>query len=97
MFSLGWVWMQESYVWLHGIIFMVGAGYTLLHNAHVRVDIFYRPASDRYRAFVDLLGAVFLLAPMIAIVFLGSWDYVIKSWVGLESLERRADSLASLS
>ena len=70
VFSLGWVWMQESYVWLHGIIFMVGAGYTLLHNAHVRVDIFYRPASDRYRAFVDLLGAVFLLAPMIAIVFL---------------------------
>ena len=43
VFSLGWVWMQESYVWLHGIVFMLGAGYTLLHNGHVRVDIFYHP------------------------------------------------------
>ena len=95
VFSLGWVWMQESYVWLHGIIFMVGAGYTLLHNAHVRVDIFYRPASDLYRAFVDLFGAVFLLAPMITVVFLGSWDYVIKSWVGLEE-SREAGGLPGL-
>ena len=46
VFSLGWVWMQESYVWLHGIVFMLGAGYTLLHNGHVRVDIFYHPKSD---------------------------------------------------
>ena len=45
VFSLGWVWMQESYVWLHGIIFMTGAGYMLLHNGYVRVDIFYRSSS----------------------------------------------------
>ena len=95
VFSLGWVWMQESYVWLHGIIFMTGAGYTLLHNGHVRVDIFYRSASVRYRAFIDLLGAVFLLAPMITIVFLGSWDYVIKSWAGLEE-SREAGGLPGL-
>ena len=43
VYSIGWVWMQESYIWLHGIVFMVGAGYTLLHNGHVRVDIWYRP------------------------------------------------------
>ncbi len=41
VFSVGWVWMQESYVWLHGVVFMVGAGYTLLHNGHVRVFIFF--------------------------------------------------------
>src|SRR3546814_4891626 len=44
VYAIGWVWLQESYVWLHGIVFMVGAGYALLHNAHVRVDIFYRPS-----------------------------------------------------
>ena len=47
-FALGWVWMQESYVWLHGVVFMIGAAYTLLHDDHVRVDIFYRPASPRH-------------------------------------------------
>ncbi len=95
VFSLGWVWMQEFYVWLHGIVFMVGAGYTLLHNGHVRVDIFYRPATDRYRALVDLCGAILLLAPMIVMVFIGSWDYVIRSWAGLEE-SREAGGLPGL-
>jgi TRAP-type mannitol/chloroaromatic compound transport system permease small subunit len=45
IYAIGWVWMQESYVWLHGIVFMMAAGYTLLHNGHVRVDIIYRSAS----------------------------------------------------
>jgi len=95
VFSLGWVWMQEFYVWLHGIVFMVGAGYTLLHNGHVRVDIFYRPGTDRYRALVDLCGAILLLAPMIVMVFIGSWDYVIRSWAGLEE-SREAGGLPGL-
>ena len=60
VFSLGWVWMQESYVWLHGLVFMLGAGYSLLHNGHVRVDIFYRPAGPRAKAWVDLLGSLLL-------------------------------------
>ena len=48
-FSWGRVWIQESYVWLHGTLFMLGAGYTLLHGRHVRVDVFYRPASPRFK------------------------------------------------
>ena len=39
VFSLGWVWMQESYVWLYGFVFMLGAVHTLLDNSHARVDI----------------------------------------------------------
>ena len=95
VFSLGWVWMQESYVWLHGIVFMLGAGYTLLHNGHVRVDIFYRPKSDEYRAWVDLLGALLLLLPVILMTFFGSWEYVIKSWTGFEE-SREAGGLPGL-
>ena len=95
VFSLGWVWMQESYVWLHGIIFMLGAGYTLLHNGHVRVDIFYRPKSDEKKAWVDLLGVIFLLLPVITFAFLGSWDYVLKSWMSLEE-SREAGGLPGL-
>ncbi len=95
VFSLGWVWMQESYVWLHGIVFMVGAGYTLLHNGHVRVDMFYRPASARYKAWVDLLGVVFLLLPVIAVVSWASTDYVIASWSKLEE-SREAGGLPGL-
>lgn len=94
-FSLGWVWMQESYVWLHGIVFMVGAGYTLLHDGHVRVDVIYQGASQRYRAIIDLLGSLFLLLPVVVVVAWYSWPYVIQSWIKLES-SREAGGLEGL-
>ena len=46
-FAWGRVWIQETYVWMHGCVFMLAAGYTLLHDGHVRVDVFYRPALQR--------------------------------------------------
>jgi TRAP-type mannitol/chloroaromatic compound transport system permease small subunit len=80
VFSFGLVWFQESYVWLHGIVFTAGAGYTLLHDGHVRVDVIYRPLSPRYRAVVDLLGGLVLLLPMVAAVAWSSLPYVVESW-----------------
>jgi TRAP-type mannitol/chloroaromatic compound transport system permease small subunit len=95
VYSIGWVWMQESYVWLHGVVFMVGAGYTLLHNGHVRVDIFYRPKDYRYKAVIDILGSAFLLLPTVALVFGVSLDYVADSWIRLEE-SREAGGLPGL-
>jgi TRAP-type mannitol/chloroaromatic compound transport system permease small subunit len=95
VFSIGWVWLQESYVWMHGIVFMVGAGYTLLHNGHVRVDVFYRPAGPRYKATIDLLGAFLLLLPMVTLVFLMGSGYVATSWSMLEE-SREAGGLPGL-
>src|SRR3546814_16115434 len=63
---------------------MVVAVYALLHDAHVRVDIFYRPSSLRYKAVVDLWGATLLLLPLVVIVVMGSYGYVIDSWQRLE-------------
>ena len=84
-FSLGWVAMQESYVWLHGVVFMVGAGYTLLHGGHVRVDLVYATARPRFKAWVDLLGSLFLLLPVIAVVAVNAIPYVAFSWKWLEA------------
>ena len=83
-FAIGWVSMQESYMWLYGIMFMVGAGYTLLHGGHVRVDVIYRPASARYKAWVDLFGSLFLLMPVIIMILMYSYPYVVTSWHRLE-------------
>ena len=84
VFALGWVWMQESFVWLHGAVFMLGAGYTLLYNGHVRVDIFYREASHRFKAWVDIFGVIFLLTPMLLVVLYYSQGFVLRSWARLE-------------
>jgi TRAP-type mannitol/chloroaromatic compound transport system permease small subunit len=95
LFNIGWVWMQESYVWMHGIVFMVAAGYTLLHDGHVRVDILYRGASERFKAWVDLLGSLFLLLPGLAIVWYAAYPYVLTSWIRLEQ-SREAGGLPGI-
>ncbi len=95
VYAIGWVWLQESYVWLHGIVFMLGAGYTLLHNGHVRVDIFYRPSGIRYKAIVDLFGSLLLLLPLVAVVIFVSYGYVFDSWARLEE-SREAGGLPGL-
>ena len=95
VFSVGFVWLQESYVWMHGVVFMVGAGYTLLKGGHVRVDIFYRDNSARYRAWVDLFGSLVLLLPVVAIVWNVSFPYVEASWSRLEE-SREAGGLPGL-
>lgn len=80
VFGVGSLFLQESIVYLHGTMFMVGAGYTLLHGHHVRVDVFYRGASARWKACVDLAGVVFFLVPVCVIIWIFSWPYVTKSW-----------------
>lgn len=80
VFSIGFISMQESVLYLYGIIFMAGAGYTLLHDGHVRVDIFYREAGPYRQALINLLGGLFLLLPICVATFLLSYGYVINSW-----------------
>ena len=80
VFAIGNIAMQESIWYMHGILFMIGAGYTLLHNGHVRVDIIYGDASPRYKAIVDMLGTIVFLIPITIATLWLSWDYVINSW-----------------
>lgn len=79
-FGIGAVALQETVTWLHAIVFMVGAAYTLRHDAHVRVDVFYRGMAPRHRALVDLLGSLFLLMPICALILWKGWGYAATSW-----------------
>lgn len=79
-FDLGWIWLQESVTFMHAALFLIGAAYTLKHEGHVRVDIFYRKFTPRTRAWVDLGGALFLLLPVCLFIFSVSWGYVVQSW-----------------
>jgi len=87
VFSLGWIWLQESVSYLHAFVFMLGAAYTFKHDGHVRVDIFYRNYSPRQRALVNLLGNLLLVLPVCVFIFSNSWDDVITSWARLEGSE----------
>lgn len=84
-FSRGWVWLQETYIWMHAIIFLGAAGYTLLHEGHVRIDVFYGPASVRTKAWVNFLGTLFFLFPALIVIWWVAFPYVRLSWGRLES------------
>ena len=83
-FNFGLIAIQESVVYFHSIVFMLAIAYTYKHNAHVRVDIFYSKYSDRKKAWTDLLGTIFLLAPFCIYLISASFEYAFNSWVLLE-------------
>ena len=80
VFDAGAVWLQESIIWMHAVVFMVGAAFTLQQEEHVRVDIFYRTMSERQRAWVDLLGVLIFLFPVSLFLAFKAWDFVAISW-----------------
>tara|TARA_Y100000768_G_scaffold383443_1_gene365628 strand:+ start:3508 stop:4044 length:537 start_codon:yes stop_codon:yes gene_type:complete len=94
-FNIGFIWMQEVYVWLHSFVFMLGAGFTYLANEHVRIDVFYRDASKKYRAIVDLLGNVILLLPFIYIIWKYSYPFVYRSFL-MNEVSREAGGMPAL-
>ncbi len=65
VFATSFLWLQDLYIWLNGAMFMAVAGFALLRDDHVRVDIFYRPARMRIRALVDLLGVAAVPAALL--------------------------------
>lgn len=94
-FNLGWIAMQESVTWMYALVFLLGAGYTLKHDAHVRVDILYQRCSQTTRAWIDLFGAVLLLLPVCALILWTGWEYVTNSWAMGEG-SREAGGLPGL-
>lgn len=72
--------LQESVTFMHALVFMLAAAYTLAAGDHVRVDVFYGRMSATARARVDLLGNLLLLLPFCAFLLWSSWDYVVLSW-----------------
>lgn len=92
VFDAGQIWLQESVTWMHGVVFMLGAAYTLQREEHVRVDIFYRQASPSRRAWVDLVGVVLFLWPLCGFIAWSSIDFIATSW-SLKEASRESGGL----
>jgi TRAP-type mannitol/chloroaromatic compound transport system permease small subunit len=78
MSSNGWLEIQW---YLFSAVFLLGSGYTLLRNEHVRIDLVVGRLSERGQAWVDLLGALFFLLPMAVIIAWLAWPVFVESWV----------------
>jgi len=84
LFNTSFVATQEMEWHLFSFIFLIGAGYTLLHDGHVRVDIIYQRLGFKNRAWVNLIGVIVFLIPGCMMVILTSWKFAANSWSMME-------------
>lgn len=84
VFNRSYVFVRELEWQLFSFIFLMGAGYTLLKEGHVRVDVFYQKLSARGKAWVNLLGVLFLLLPGCFLIISTSAKFTLTSWLTLE-------------
>ncbi|MDJ0780998.1 MAG: TRAP transporter small permease subunit [Desulfosarcinaceae bacterium] len=88
VFNTSFVFMAELEWHLFAFVFLVGAGFTLLHDRHVRVDIFYSRMRRHRQAWVNLIGVVGLLIPCCYLVLTTTIPWVVDAYrVGETSLD----------
>ncbi len=76
--------LQESVIYMHAVVVMLGIPYALKEGRHVRVDLIFTKLSERNRTLVDVLGHLLFLAPVCILIVYVSSNYVFNSWRVLE-------------
>ena len=84
LIGIGSIWLTETVIYAHAMLFMLAAAWTLHAGGHVRVDVFYADASARTKARVNLIGGLLLLLPFMLVLLWLSVPYAARSWVILE-------------
>ena len=72
-------WLEIQW-YLFGAMFLLAAGYTLKHNGHVRIDIFYNRFGPRGQAWIDLVGGLLFLLPMAGLLAWLAWPMFMDAW-----------------
>jgi TRAP-type mannitol/chloroaromatic compound transport system permease small subunit len=72
-------WLELQW-YLFALIFLLGAGYTLKHNGHVRIDVIYGRLSTRVQAWIDLFGSLLFLLPVAGLMAWFSWSMFVEAW-----------------
>ena len=80
LFSNTKTWVIELEWHIFSVIFLIGAAYTLLHDKHVRVDLFYEKMSDKRKALVDTFGLLLFLIPWAIVIIYYGFEYTANSF-----------------
>jgi TRAP-type mannitol/chloroaromatic compound transport system permease small subunit len=80
VFSIGSnAWLELQW-YLFAAVFLLGAGYTFLHNAHVRIDFISARLSPRTRNIIDIVGILAFLVPLAWLLLVLSWPLFVNAW-----------------
>ena len=72
-------WLEVQW-YLFSAVFLLAAGYTLLRNEHVRIDILAGRTSAKFQAWIEVFGTVFFLLPMTITLAALSWPYFLRAY-----------------
>jgi TRAP-type mannitol/chloroaromatic compound transport system permease small subunit len=73
------VWLEVQW-YLFSAVFLLAAGYTLLRNEHIRIDVVVGRYSERALTWIDIFGTVVFLLPMSLVIMYLSWPMFMDSW-----------------
>ena len=85
IFSIGFIWLQDLYIWVHAIFILLGLAYTLNADEHVRIDLLYRSFKEKIKKKINFLGALFFGLPLSYILIFNGFDYFYRSFLLNES------------
>ena len=80
VFSIGFIWIQDLYIWIHAIFILLGISYTLKMDNHVRIDLLYRNFNKKKRNLINLIGLIIFAIPLTYILLVNGLDYFTRSY-----------------
>ena len=81
IFSIGFTWLQDLYIWTHAGFILLGIAYTLNKDGHVRIDILYRNFNDIKKSKVNLIGSIIFGLPFCFFLITKGYDYFLRSFL----------------
>ena len=81
IFSIGFTWLQDLYIWTHACFILFGIAYTLNRDGHVRIDILYRNFSEIRKKKINLIGSIIFGLPFCFFIITKGYDYFLRSFL----------------
>ncbi len=80
VFGAPTIWAYDTLSMAGGVIYLLGASYDYLHNAHTRVDLLYGRFTPRIQALIDLVASLLLFFPLMIVMLWFSFKWTVKAW-----------------
>ena len=80
LFSIGFTWLQDLYIWVHACAILLAIGYTLNKDSHVRIDIIYRKLNENSRRKINFFGSLIFGLPVCYIIVIHGYEYFSRSF-----------------
>lgn len=95
LFSIGFTWLQDLYIWIHAFIILLGVSYTFNKDGHVRIDVLYRKLDELTQKKINFFGSIFFGLPICYFLIFKGYNYFLRSFL-IDENSKEAGGLPNL-